>query len=111
MDQNLVASLCSTISATILPYCLELESCTDIWSTVEKRLQASNRSRVIQFKNELYNVAMKNQTIAQYFLGIKSLVDNIAASRAKIDVEDIILYTLNDLPSQISRLKQPFAQN
>lgn len=55
MDQNLAATLCSTISATVLSYVLGLESCADIWSTVEKRLQASNRSRVIQLKNELHN--------------------------------------------------------
>lgn len=38
-------------------------------------------------------------------MGIKSLVDNIVASGAKIDIEDIILYILNGLPSQYQSFK------
>ncbi|PKU70959.1 Retrovirus-related Pol polyprotein from transposon TNT 1-94 [Dendrobium catenatum] len=105
IDQNLAAALCSTISTAILPYVLHLESTAEIWNTIERRLQASNRSRVIQLKNELHNVSMKQQTMAEYLNEVKTLVDKIAAAGAKIDKEDVILYTLNGLPSAYQSFK------
>ncbi|KAL0904327.1 hypothetical protein M5K25_026419 [Dendrobium thyrsiflorum] len=105
VDQNLAAAICSTISAAILTYVLHLERCSDIWNTLELRLQASNRSRVIQLKNELHNITMKDLTMQQYLNNIKTLVDNIAAAGLKIDAEDILLYTLNGLPPSYKAFK------
>ncbi|KAI0507419.1 hypothetical protein KFK09_013544 [Dendrobium nobile] len=104
-DQNLAAAICSTISASILPYVLNLDNCADIWSTLERRLQATNRSRVIQLKNELHHITMGQQTMLQYLTNIKTLVDNIAAAGSPIDNEDILLYTLNGLPPQYQAFK------
>ncbi|PKU86312.1 Retrovirus-related Pol polyprotein from transposon TNT 1-94 [Dendrobium catenatum] len=42
---------------------------------------------------------MKDRSMQQYFTQIKNLVDNIVAAGSKIDNEDIILYTLNGLPT------------
>ncbi|PKU69447.1 Retrovirus-related Pol polyprotein from transposon TNT 1-94 [Dendrobium catenatum] len=97
IDQNLAAALCSTISAAVLPYVIHLESCSAIWSTIEKRLQATNRSKVIQLKSELHNLAMKNQTMTQYLSEVKMIVDQITAAGVTLDTEDILMYTLNGL--------------
>lgn len=43
--------------------------------------------------------------MVQYLTEIKILVDNIGLTGAKIDVEDIVLYTLNGLPSQYQSFK------
>ncbi|KAL0920813.1 hypothetical protein M5K25_009983 [Dendrobium thyrsiflorum] len=104
-DQNLAAAICSTISTSILPYVLQLESCYDIWATLTRRLQASNRSRVIQLKNELHNISMKNMTMTQYLQQIKSLVDNIDATGSQVDTEDIIIYTINGFPNSYQAFK------
>ncbi|PKU74388.1 Retrovirus-related Pol polyprotein from transposon TNT 1-94 [Dendrobium catenatum] len=98
VDSNLLSSLFSTISPTILPYIIFSTSTHDAWMILEKRLQPSNRSRAIQLKNELYHVQMKNLTMQQYLTHVKSIVDNIAASGSKIDPEDIIIHILNGLP-------------
>ncbi|KAI0523408.1 hypothetical protein KFK09_005803 [Dendrobium nobile] len=105
VDQNIAAALCSTISPSILPYVLHLDTCSDIWHTLEQRLQASNRSRVLQLKNELHNISMKNQSMDQYLTTIKSLVYNIATAGSSIDSEDIIMYTLNGLPPSYQAFK------
>ncbi|XP_028547461.1 uncharacterized protein LOC114578441 [Dendrobium catenatum] len=60
IDQKLAAALCSTISPAVLPYVIQLNSTHEIWSTLQTRFQSSNRSKVIQLKNELHNVSMKN---------------------------------------------------
>ncbi|KAL0926323.1 hypothetical protein M5K25_002541 [Dendrobium thyrsiflorum] len=84
LDQNLAAALYSTISSSILPHILTLTTCQDIWTTLEKCLQPTNRSRVIQLKNELHNASMKDLTMTQYLAHIKSLVDNITAAESAI---------------------------
>ncbi|KAI0515851.1 hypothetical protein KFK09_008519 [Dendrobium nobile] len=97
-NQNLAAAMCSTISASILPYVLNLETTAAIWLNLQTRFQSTNRSKVIQLKNELHHISLKNLTMVQYLNEIKSLVDQIAAAGAKVDEEDIILYILNGLP-------------
>ncbi|KAI0491389.1 hypothetical protein KFK09_025649 [Dendrobium nobile] len=97
IDQNLAAALCSTILAAVLPYVIYLESCSAIWSTIEKRLQVTNRSNVIQLKSELHNLAMKNQTMTQYLCEVKMIVDQITTTGVTLDTEDILMYTLNGL--------------
>lgn len=104
-DQNLAAALCSTISASILPYIINLDTTAAIWSSLETRFQSTNRSKVIQLKNELHNVSLKNQTMSQYLSEIKSVVDQIAAAGSSVDSEDIILYILKGLPPTYQSFK------
>ncbi|KAI0507298.1 hypothetical protein KFK09_013420 [Dendrobium nobile] len=104
-DQNLSASLCSTISPTVLPYVLALDSTAAIWTALETQFQSTNRSKVIQLKNELHNIALKNSTMTQYLTEIKTLVDKIVAAGSVVDTEDIILYILNGLPPSYQSFK------
>ncbi|PKU85167.1 Retrovirus-related Pol polyprotein from transposon TNT 1-94 [Dendrobium catenatum] len=104
-DQHLSSSLCSTISASILPYVVNLDSTSTIWSVLESRFQSMNRSKVIQLKNTLHNISIKNMSMTQYLSEIKTLVDQIAAAGSVVDNEDIILYILNGLPSSYQSFK------
>ncbi|PKU84173.1 Retrovirus-related Pol polyprotein from transposon TNT 1-94 [Dendrobium catenatum] len=104
-DQNLAAAICATISSPVLPYILNLETTSSIWSTLETRFQSTNRSRVIQLKNELHNISLKNSTMIQYLNEVKSIVDKIAAAGSNVDTEDIILYILNGLPATYQAFK------
>ncbi|XP_020675498.1 uncharacterized protein LOC110094576 [Dendrobium catenatum] len=104
-DRNLSAAICSTISPTILPYVLNLDSTTDIWKALETRFQSSNRSKVLQLKIELNSISMKNHTMIQYLTTIKTLVDQIADAGSTIESEDIIMYILNGLPQQYQAFK------
>ncbi|KAI0520283.1 hypothetical protein KFK09_007754 [Dendrobium nobile] len=96
-DQNLQAAICSTISPTVLPYIIHLDTTHDIWKVLESQFQATSRSKVIQLKNELHHVSMKNLSMIQYLTEIKKLVDQITSAGSTIDSEDIILYILNGL--------------
>ncbi|KAI0488006.1 hypothetical protein KFK09_027829 [Dendrobium nobile] len=104
-DSLLLSALFSTISPALLPYVITATSACEVWSTLERRLQPSSRSRVMQLKNELHHVQMKNSTMQQYLSQIKNIVDNIAASGSKVDPEDVILYTLNGLPPAYNSFK------
>ncbi|KAI0499146.1 hypothetical protein KFK09_020047 [Dendrobium nobile] len=105
IDNNLISALFSTISPALLPYVITSTIAQEVWSILECRLQSTSHSRVIQLKNELHHVQMNNLTKQQYLSQIKNLVDNIAASGATIDPEDIVLYILNGLPSTYNSFK------
>ncbi|XP_020675279.1 uncharacterized protein LOC110094394 [Dendrobium catenatum] len=103
-DQNLAAAICSTISPSILPYLINLDSTSAIWTTLELRFQSSNRSKVIQLKNDLHHITMKT-SMTQYIVDIKYLVDQIASVGSVLNTEDIILYILNGLPATYQAFK------
>ncbi|PKU74220.1 hypothetical protein MA16_Dca021624 [Dendrobium catenatum] len=105
VDSTLISALFSTISPSILPYVINAYSASDVWLILERRLQSSCRSRVLQLKNELHHLQMKNLSMQQYLTQVKTIVDNIAASGSKVDPEDIILYTLNGLPAAYNSFK------
>ncbi|PKU69572.1 hypothetical protein MA16_Dca012906 [Dendrobium catenatum] len=49
---------------------------------------------------------MHNLTMQQYLAQVKNIVDNIAASRTKIDPEEIVLHILNGLPASYNSFKK-----
>lgn len=52
-------------------------------------------------------MTMKDQSMTQYLSSIKAKVDAVIATSATIDTEDVILYTLNDLPPSYQSFKTP----
>ncbi|PKU82500.1 hypothetical protein MA16_Dca005505 [Dendrobium catenatum] len=105
IDSTLISALFSTISPSILPYVITTTSAFEVWSILERRLQSTCRSRVLQLKNKLHNLQMKNSSMQQYLTQVKTRVDSIAASGSKVDPEDIMLYTLNGLPAAYNPFK------
>ncbi|PKU79283.1 Retrovirus-related Pol polyprotein from transposon TNT 1-94 [Dendrobium catenatum] len=111
LDQNLAVALYSIISPSILPYVLSLDHCAEIWETIARRLQSNTRSRTIQLRNELHHLSMKNQSMPQYLLSVKSIVDAIAATGSPLDPEEVIFDTLNGLPVQYQSFKTSIRTN
>ncbi|KAI0494554.1 hypothetical protein KFK09_024695 [Dendrobium nobile] len=105
IDQHLSSAIYSTVSPTLLPYILNLDSTHEIWVTLERRLQSSNRSRLLQRKGELHQLKLGDKTMFQYLTDIKSKIDAIAAVGSFVDPEDIIHYTLNGLPPTYQSFK------
>lgn len=99
VDKNLISALLSTISPSILPYVISSSTAQEVWTVLERRLQSSSQSQILQLKNELHHIQLKNSSMQQYLTQIKTIVDTIAASGSVVDPEDIILHTLNGLPS------------
>ncbi|KAI0510738.1 hypothetical protein KFK09_011347 [Dendrobium nobile] len=104
-DQNLAAALCSTISASVIPFVMHLESAHEIWKALQTRFQSSNRSKVIQLKNELHNISMRNLSMQEYLTDIKKIVDQITSTGSTLDTKDIIIYILNGLPPPYQSFK------
>ncbi|PKU75882.1 Retrovirus-related Pol polyprotein from transposon TNT 1-94 [Dendrobium catenatum] len=111
LDQNLSAALYSVISPTILPYVLSVATCTEIWTVLDRRLQSSTRSRIIQLKHEFHYLSMKDKSMTQYLLEVKNKVDSLAAAGAPLAVEDVIHYTLDGLPPAYQAFKTSIRTN
>ncbi|PKU69917.1 Retrovirus-related Pol polyprotein from transposon TNT 1-94 [Dendrobium catenatum] len=111
IDQNLAAALYAIISPSILPYVLSVNHCSEIWQTLETRLQSCTRSRIAHLKNELHSLSMKEKTMTQYLLAVKATVDSLAAAGSPVDVEDVIHYTLNGLPNTYQAFKTAIRTN
>ncbi|KAI0488074.1 hypothetical protein KFK09_027898 [Dendrobium nobile] len=105
IDQNLSVALFSTISPAILPYILTLDTSASIWKTLEQRFFSTNRSRVIQLKNELQSISMQGKNMIDYLATIKTTVDNIRAAGGTIDNEDVLHHILNGLPPSYQSFK------
>lgn len=88
--QNLDSALYASISPFILHYVLNLDSCADIWETIDKQLQSLIRACIIQLKNKLHNLSFHNKTMSQYLLEIKVSFDLMDASGSLISTEDVI---------------------
>ncbi|XP_020582352.1 uncharacterized protein LOC110025978 [Phalaenopsis equestris] len=51
---------------------------------------------------------MKDHTIAEYLMVIRSLVDHIAVASSQLDAEEVILYILNGMPPSYNAFKIVF---
>ncbi|KAI0498192.1 hypothetical protein KFK09_021433 [Dendrobium nobile] len=105
VDSNLISALFPTIYPHILPHVINSSTAHNVWTILERRLQPTSRSRVIQLKNELHHIQMKDLSMQQYLSQIKNIVDNIAASDSQVDRKNVVLYILNGLPSSYNSFK------
>lgn len=62
-------------------------------------MQSTNQSKILQLKNELHHLSMKNKTITQCLFEIKSKCDAIAIFDSLLSAKNIILYSLNEVYS------------
>ncbi|MDV3194071.1 MAG: hypothetical protein Q8835_03430, partial [Sweet potato little leaf phytoplasma] len=61
---------------------------------------SSTRTNIVGLKTELQSVSMKSgETVDVYVRRIKEIVNKLAAVSVIIDSEDLIIYTVNGLPS------------
>lgn len=79
IDQNLIDAHYSVISQALMPYVLNLSTCSEVCHTLDKHLQSSNCSHLLQIKSELHHITIKDQTMTQYLSTIKTKVDDISS--------------------------------
>ncbi|GMP63931.1 hypothetical protein CsSME_00025419 [Camellia sinensis var. sinensis] len=92
------AHLLSCITATLTP--------TVFTSTyLDKRFTSLSRSHIHQLKNKLSSIMKKSESMEDYLAQIKSLADQLALAASPIEDEDLVLITLNGLPSEYNALK------
>lgn len=83
----------------ILAHVVGLSTARDVWVALERCFLSSSRSHIIQLKTKLQSVKKGTQSITEYIHQIKRLFDSLASVSCVVDYEDLIIHTLNGLPS------------
>ncbi|KAJ8624241.1 hypothetical protein MRB53_032771 [Persea americana] len=104
-DQNVLCWINATLSAAVLAHVVGLKTARDVWLALEKRFASLSRSHIIQLKTQLRSIKKGSQPITEYIQRIKHLADSLAAVLCPVDDEDLIIHTLNGLPSDYGPFK------
>ncbi|KAJ8624626.1 hypothetical protein MRB53_033156 [Persea americana] len=104
-DQNVLCWINATLSAAVLAHVVGLKTARDVWLALEKRFASLSRSHIIQLKTQLQSIKKGSQPITEYIQRIKRLADSLAAVLFPVDDKDLIIHTLNGLPSDYGPFK------
>lgn len=104
-DQNVLCWINATLSPTVLAHVACLKTTRDAWIALEKRFTSLSRSHIIQLKTQLQSIKKGSQSISEYIQRIKHLAENLDVVLCPVDDEDLIIHTLNGLPSDYGPFK------
>lgn len=104
-DQNVLCWINVTLSEGVLAHVVGLKTAREVWEALERRFASMSRSHVIQLKTQLQNIKKGNLTIDDYMKKIKHISDSLAAVLSPVDKEDLIIHTLNGLPSDYAAFR------
>lgn len=76
-----------------------------MWLALECRFSSLSCSHIIQLKTQLQNTKKGSLTISEYLQFIKHLFDSLDAVSSPVDVDDLVLYTLNGFPTEYNSIK------
>lgn len=100
-DSALIALINATLLKVAYSFVIGCKSSNEVWIALEKRFSSLTRSHIHELKTSLHTVTKNsNESIDDYLIRIKELVDKLATVSIVIDNEDLLLYTLNGLPSE-----------
>ncbi|KAF6155295.1 hypothetical protein GIB67_019821 [Kingdonia uniflora] len=104
-DQNLLSWINATLSETVLPYVVGVPTFEIVWATLDYRFSALFRSHIIQLKDQIHSVKKGTFSASEYLLNIKQLSYRLASVGKPMDDADLVLVTLNGLPSKFVAFK------
>ncbi|GMQ00457.1 hypothetical protein CsSME_00047546 [Camellia sinensis var. sinensis] len=94
IDAHLLSCITATLTPTMFTSVFHCKSCQEIWTYLDKRFTSLSRSHIHQLKNKLSSIMKKSD-----------LADQLALAVSPIEDEDLVLITLNGLPSEYNALK------
>ncbi|XP_022157455.1 uncharacterized protein LOC111024149 [Momordica charantia] len=90
----------ATLSPSAPAYVVGSTSSKEIWDTLEKHYSSSSRTNVVNLKSDLQSISKKvGECIDDYVKRIKEVKDKLTNVSVVVDDEDLLIYTLNGLPS------------
>lgn len=90
----------ATLSEGVLAHVVRLSTAREVSVALEMRFASLSRSQIIRLKPQLQSVKNQTLSITEYIKKMKHIADSLASISCPIDEEDLILYTLNCLPSE-----------
>lgn len=103
-DQALITLINATLSSYALTHVVGSISSKDLWLSLEKHYSSNTRSNILELRRyALYAIKkLSSESIEKYTCRIKYLINKLAATSISIDEEEVLVHTLNGLPTRDS---------
>ena len=99
-DQNILIWINSTLSESLIPYTVGVNSARELWAKLESRLATASQSHIHELRSRLRNITKGESTAAHYLQQIEAIADALASAGSPIDDSDLISVTLHGLPPE-----------
>ncbi|KAJ0988266.1 hypothetical protein J5N97_006622 [Dioscorea zingiberensis] len=103
-DQLVLSALLSSLSESVLAQVLFLSTSHEVWKALEGMFASRSRARAMQIKIQLSIIRKKDDSVTDYFLKVKQLVDTLASIGQPLDDEEIAVYMLAGLDTEFDPL-------
>lgn len=89
-----------------LSYVIGCQTSREVWERLERRFSSTNRLNVVGLKTELQSVVKQSEeNVDSYFQRINAIVNKLAAVSIDVEQEDLVIYTVNGLPTAYDMFK------
>ncbi|XP_062203134.1 uncharacterized protein LOC133905394 [Phragmites australis] len=96
-DQQVLGFLFSSVSRDVLMQIATSKTAREAWRAIASMFTSQTRARSLNIKLSLVTMQKGNLSISEYFVKMKALGDEVAASGKPLDEEDLVAYILNGL--------------
>ena len=101
-DKALLALIYSTLTPSILPMVVGLDTAQEVWKTLEQRFTSTTRYNILGLKMELQSLRKGYDPVRLYLQCIKTARDNLSTVGIHIDGEELLHIVLKGLPKEFS---------
>ncbi|KAK8540679.1 hypothetical protein V6N13_026995 [Hibiscus sabdariffa] len=99
-DGALATWLLSTVSESVLPHLIGLNTASEIWNTLHRIYSGKTTSRLMYFRRSLHSQKKGELSMKDFLMKIKSICDNLASCGEVISEHEQITAILNGLPPE-----------
>ncbi|TQE09538.1 hypothetical protein C1H46_004886 [Malus baccata] len=98
--QNILIWINSTLSASLIPYTVGVNSSRELWSKLESRLATASHSHIHELRSRLRTITKGESSAALFLQRIEEIADGLASAGAPVDDSKLISITLHGLPPE-----------
>jgi len=99
-DQNILIWINSTLSDSLIPYTVGVNSSRDLWAKLESRLATASQSHIHELRSRLRTLTKGDSSATQFLQQIEAIADALASAGAPIDDSELISVILHGFPSE-----------
>lgn len=100
-DFALITFINATLPKVAFSFVIGIKNSKDVWLALEKGFSSLTRSHIHELKSSLHTVSKNSsESIEDYLVRTKYLVDKLATFSVIIDDAYVFLYTLNGFPCE-----------
>ncbi|KAM2334148.1 hypothetical protein ACFXTH_011733 [Malus domestica] len=99
-DQNILIWINSTLSDSLIPYIVGVNSSRELWSKLESRLATVSHFHIHELRSRLRTITKGESSAALFLQWIEEIADTLASAGAPVDDSELIYVILHGLPPE-----------